>query len=170
MKFSSLTCGLLLAMALAGPALAQPAPKSSNYSANDTAAENAEDYMQMHQLEAVFHQGATNHDLNLVMSLFAKNATLADGGKTYTGADQIRRFFESSGPFTHHWVGYTAVFRIAYKLAGNTGHLHFGCLYTDEAGKQVTAHANFDAVVVLQNGKWLFQDVTVTPYRELAAR
>lgn len=169
MKFSSLACGLL-AISLAAPALAQSAPKSAGYSVSDAAAANAEDYMQMHQLEAVFHQGATNHDMDQVMSLFANNASLVAGGKTYTGTDQIRRFLETVGPFTHHWVGYTAAYRIAYKIAGNTGHLHFGCLYTDDANKKVMAHVNFDAVVTLQNGKWLFQDVTLTPYRKLAAR
>ncbi len=158
MKFSTLTRGLLLGMALAGPGLAQSAPQTSDCLA-------AENYMQMHQIEADFHQAATNHNIDLMMSLFAKGATVVAFGKTYTGADQIRRFWQSSGPFTHHWVGYTPAFRIAYKLTGNTGHLHFECFYADTQDKKVTTHVDLNAVVVLQNGKWLLHDVTVTPHR-----
>ncbi len=158
MKFSILTCGLLLGMALAGPALAQPAPQTSDCLA-------AENYMQMHQIEAIFHQAATDHNIDLMMSLFAKGATLTAFGKTYTGADQIRRFWKSSGPFTHQWVGYTPAFRITYKLTGNTGHLFFECFYADTQDKKVATHADVNAEVVLQNGKWLLHDVTVTPHR-----
>jgi hypothetical protein len=73
-------------------------------------------------------------------------ATLVAFGKTYAGADQIRRFWQSSGPFTHHWVGYTPAFRIAYKLAGSTGHLYFECLYVDDQDNKVTTHADLNAV------------------------
>ncbi|MGH7068169.1 MAG: nuclear transport factor 2 family protein [Acetobacteraceae bacterium] len=153
---------LLLGVALAVPAVAQTAPQSSNDPAAATA-EVAQDYMAMHQLEAVFHKAATDHDMDTLLSLFANNAGLTVEGKTYTGTDQIRNFFQSSGPFTHHWVGYTAAFRIAYKLTGDTGQLHFGCLYVDAKDNKFEAYADFDAAVVRQNGKWLFQDVKVTP-------
>lgn len=136
MKSSSLTFGLLLGMALAGPAVAQPAVQNSNLSANATC-ETAQDYMQMHQLEANFHQAATDHNIDLIMSLFADGATVVAFGKTYIGADQICRFWQSSGPFTHHWVGYTPAFRIAYKLNGNTGHLYFECLYVDDRTRRL---------------------------------
>jgi ketosteroid isomerase-like protein len=165
MRFSGLACGLLFGMALTGPALAQPAPRNSNCSANANITEAAQDYMQMHQIEANFHQAATDHNMDLMMSLFAKDATLVAFGKTYAGADQIRRFWQSSGPFTHHWVGYTPAFRIAYKLAGSTGHLYFECLYVDDQDNKVTTHADLNAVVVLRNGKWLLHDLTVTPHR-----
>ncbi len=158
MKFSILTRGLLLGMALAGPAPALPAPQTSDRLA-------AENYMRMHQIEADLHQAATDHNVDLMMSLFAKGATVVAFGKTYTGPDQIRGFWQSSPPFTHHWVGYTPAFRIAYKLTGNTGHLYFECLYADTQDMKVTAYVDFNAVVVLQNGKWLLHDVTITPHR-----
>lgn len=164
MHLSSLTGRLLLGMAIAGPAFAQPAPQNSNLSANADC-ETAQDYMQMHQLEANFHQAATDHNIDLMMSLFADGATVVAFGKTYAGADQIRRFWQSSGPFTHHWVGYTPAFRITYKLSGNTGHLYFECFYADDQDKQVATHADLNAEVVQQNGKWLFKDMTVTTHR-----
>jgi ketosteroid isomerase-like protein len=160
MKFSSLACALLLGTALAGSAPAQPAPQKSDCPANAAAAEN---YMQMHQIEADFHRAATDHDIDRMMSLFANGATVDAFGKTYTGADQIRRFWLSSGPFTHHWVGYTPAFRIAYTLDGDTGHLHFECFYVNQ-DNQVALHADINAALVLQNGKWLMHDVTVTPH------
>jgi len=157
MKFLSLTCILLLGMAFAGPAPAQSAPRAS--------CGRAENYMQMHQIEANFHQAATDHNLDQMMSLFAKDATVVAFGKTYTGADQIRQFWLSSGPFTHQWVGYTPAFLITYKIAGNTGHLNFDCFYADTQDKKVTAHVDASAVVVLQNGKWLLHEVTFTPHK-----
>ncbi|MGH7188802.1 MAG: hypothetical protein ACREF0_06395, partial [Acetobacteraceae bacterium] len=102
---------MLLGVALAGPALAaQTAPQSSNDPA--TAAETAQDYMAMHQLEAVFHKAATDQDMDTLLSLFANDATVTIGGKTFTGPDQIRGFFLTTPPFTHRLVGYTTAFRI----------------------------------------------------------
>lgn len=164
MRFSILTCGLLFATSLAGPALSQPVVQNSS-NATNTAANSAEDYMQMHQIESNFHQAATDHNIDQMMSLFTDHARVIAFGKTYTGTDQIRRFWQSSGPFTHRWVGYTPAFRIAYTLNGNTGHLHFECLYVDDQDKHVALHADLNGVVALQNGKWLLDDLTVTRHK-----
>src|SRR5271167_1308532 len=68
MKVSSLAWGLLFGMALTGPAPAQPVPQNPNCPVNANAAEAAQDYMQMHQIEADFHQAATDHNMDLTTS------------------------------------------------------------------------------------------------------
>jgi hypothetical protein len=52
--------------------------------------EDAEDFMQIHNIEIVLHEAGTTKNLDLMMSLFADDATITSGGKTYSGKDQIR--------------------------------------------------------------------------------
>ena len=92
--------------------------------------ENAEDFMGIHKIEIEFHRAGTTKNLDLMLSLFADDATLTSGGKTYTGKDQIRAYWQAAGPFQpqNQWVAYTPAFRIKYDVEGNTGHLSFGVL------------------------------------------
>jgi ketosteroid isomerase-like protein len=55
--------------------------------------ENPVDFMNLHQVEIIFHQAASTKNLDLMMSLFADDATLSVGGKTYSGKDQVRTYF-----------------------------------------------------------------------------
>ena len=55
-----------------------------------TVEENAEDFMGIHKIEIVFHEAGTTKNLDLMLSLFADDATLTSGGKTYKGKDEIR--------------------------------------------------------------------------------
>jgi hypothetical protein len=50
--------------------------------------ENAEDFMAIHKIEIIFHEAGTTKNLDLMMSLFAEDATLTSAGKTYQGKDQ----------------------------------------------------------------------------------
>ena len=52
-----------------------------------TEEENAEDFMGIHKIEIVFHEAGTTKNLDLMLSLFADDATLTSGGKTYKGKD-----------------------------------------------------------------------------------
>src|SRR6476619_2358676 len=88
--------------------------------------ENAEDFMQIHEIEITFHQAGTTKNLDQMLSLFADDATITSGGKTYTGKEQIRRYWEAAGPFRpqNQWVAYTPAFRIKYEVqVGDKGHL-----------------------------------------------
>ena len=49
--------------------------------------ENADDFMQIHKIEIVFHQAGTTKNLDLMLSLFTDDATITSGGKTYTGKE-----------------------------------------------------------------------------------
>lgn len=71
--------------------------------------ENPENFMQMHMIESKWHQAATTKNVDLMMSLFADDAAVTSGGKTYTGKDQIRRFWQAGKAFQPQskLIGYT---------------------------------------------------------------
>jgi len=82
--------------------------------------EDADDFMQIHRIESVLHQAGTTKNLDLMMSLFADDATIASGGKTYRGKHQIRAYWQAAEPFQsqNQWVAYTPAFRLKYSIEG----------------------------------------------------
>lgn len=131
--------------------------------------ENPEDFMQLHKIEITFHEAGTTKNLDLMLSLFADDATLTSGGKTYTGKDQIREYWKAAGPFQpqNQWVAYTPAFRIKYDVQGNTAHLYFECLYVDKAAKKIAAHTNSNDTLIRANGQWLIKDMKAAAVPEL---
>ena len=131
--------------------------------------ESADDFMQIHLIEIIFHQAATTKDVNLMMSLFADNATIASGGKTYSGKDQIRAYWQAAGPFQpqNQWIAYTPAFRIKYSVEGDSAHLYFECLYVDKAANKIAVHTNSDDILTRVNGKWLIKDMKAATVPEL---
>ena len=131
--------------------------------------EDAEDFMQMPNIEIVFHHAATTKDLDLMMSLFADDATINSVGKTYSGKDRIRAYWQSAGPFQsqNQWVAYTPASRIKYSVEGNSAHLYFECLYVDRAANKIAAHTNSDDTLIRVNGKWLIKDMKAITVPEL---
>jgi len=131
--------------------------------------ENADDFMQIHQIEILFHQAGTTKNLDLMLSLFTDDATLTAGGKTYTGKEQIRSYWQAAGTFQpqNQWVAYTPAFRIKYDVQGNNAHLYFECLYVDKAAKKIAAHTNSDDTLVRANGHWLIKSMKAAAVPEL---
>jgi uncharacterized protein (TIGR02246 family) len=131
--------------------------------------DNPKDFMQIHRIEIDFHKAGTTKDLDLMMSLFADDAVLTAGGKTYKGKDQIRSFWKSAGTFQpqNHWVAYTPAFRISYAVNGDSAHLYFECLYVDKASKKIAVHTNSDDVLVRVNGRWLIREMKAAVVPEL---
>jgi hypothetical protein len=131
--------------------------------------DNAEDFMQIHKIEIAFHQAGTTKNLDLMMSLFADDATITAGGKTYTGKEQIRGFWQTAGTFQpqNQWVAYTPAFRIKYDVQGNNAHLYFECLYVDKAANKIAAHTNSDDGLIRVNGRWLIKDMKAAMVPEL---
>jgi uncharacterized protein (TIGR02246 family) len=131
--------------------------------------ENAEDFMQIHKIEIVFHQAGTTKNLDLMMSLFTDDATITSGGKTYSGKEQIKAFWQAAATFQpqNQWVAYTPAFRIKYEANGGTGHLYFECLYVDKAANKIELHTNSDDVLVRVNGRWLIKEMKAAVVPEL---
>lgn len=125
-------------------------------------AENPADVLALHEVEIVFHQAASTKDLDLMMSLFSDDANLTVGGKTYTGKDQIRTYFETvAGPFKpkNHWYAYTPAQRIRISIQDDRATLYFQCLYMDVVGRDIGAHTFSDDILVRSSGKWLIKEM-----------
>ena len=137
--------------------------------AGATTEENAEDFMQLHKVEITFHEAGTTKDLDLMLSLFADDAVLNAGGKTYTGKDQVKSYWQAAGPFQpqNQWVGYTPAFRIRYNVEGNRAHLYFECLWIDKAANKIAAHTNSDDILVRVDGRWLIKEMKAAVVPEL---
>jgi len=103
------------------------------------------------------------------MSLFADDASVTAGGKTYTGKNQLRQFWQAGKPFQpqSQLVGYTPPYRLKYDLEGNSGHLYFECLYVDNATKKIVSHVGIHADLVHVDGHWLIKEAKATPLPEL---
>jgi hypothetical protein len=153
----TLTITIVLILSFSGFALAAGAE------------ENAEDFMQMHQIESTWHQAATTKNVNLIMSLFVGDASLTTGGKTYTGTAQLRQFWQASKPFQpqSQLVGYTPPYRLKYDLEGNSGHLYFECLYVDNATKKIVSHVGVHADLIHVDDHWLIKEAKATPLPQL---
>ena len=131
--------------------------------------ENAEDFMQLHQVEIAFHEAGTTKNLDLMLSLFADDAVLIAGGKTYRGKDQVKSYWQGAGPFQpqNQWVGYTPAFRIRYNVEGDRAHLYFECLWVDKTAAKIAAHTNSDDTLARVNGRWLITEMKAASVPEL---
>ena len=131
--------------------------------------ENPDDFMQIHKIEITFHEAGTTKNLDLMLSLFADDATLTSGGKTYTGKENIRSYWQKAGTFQpqNQWVAYTPAFRIKYEVEGNNAHLYFECLYVDKAANKIALHTNSDDTLIRVNGRWLIKDMKAAVVPEL---
>ena len=134
--------------------------------AADPAAEQARaqsDYWQIDQIEKDFHHATTEKDIDLMMSLFAPNATMTVGpGVTASGLDEIRQFWlEKASTFEpqNHWLSDHPAYKLEITVSGDRGTLHFECHYIDiETGEVVsTTTADFDVARI--DGKWLITNM-----------
>lgn len=132
--------------------------------------ENPVDFMDLHQVEIVFHTAASTKNIELMMSLFADDATLSVGGKTYAGKDQVRSYFAAvAGSFQpqNQWVAYTPAQRIRFEVSGDRAHLYFECLYVDAQAKVIKAHTFSDDDLMRVGGKWLIKSMKAGTVPEL---
>jgi len=131
--------------------------------------ENADDFMQLHEVEIAFHEAGSTKNLDLMLSLFADDAVMNAKGKTYTGKQQIKGYWQAHPAFQsqNEWVGYTPAFRIRYDVDGNRAHLYFECLWVDKKASKIAAHTNSDDTLVRINGRWLIKDMKAEAVPEL---
>ncbi|HTW21509.1 MAG TPA: nuclear transport factor 2 family protein [Mycobacteriales bacterium] len=122
---------------------------------------------QIDQIERTWHEAASTHNVNLMMTVFAPGAVLNIGGKSYTGKSQIRNFFQeynTSFQPTTDWVADTPSFKMRTTVNGDKGTLYFECDYIDVKTGKVTDVVGVDHDVQKINGKWLVvSSVASTP-------
>ena len=117
-------------------------------------------------IEKTFHEAATTHDVNLMMSLFAPGAVFNIGTDTYTGKTQIRKFFGTKNAAfmpENHWQADTPTYRIRASVHGDKGTLYFECDYIDVKTGKVMATVGVDHEVQKINGTWLIVDSAAAP-------
>jgi ketosteroid isomerase-like protein len=116
---------------------------------------------QIDAIERVWHKAASTKNLNLMMTIWAPNATATVAGKTVTGKAAIRQLFAKAGPFQpeNHWLSDTPAYKIRTTVNGNKGTLYFECHYIDvDTGKVATA-VGADQQVQKLNGRWLITNM-----------
>ena len=128
------------------------------------------DLYSINQIEATWHRAASKKNLDLMMTLWAPNATFTLGGKTYKGKAAIREVLSRVGPFQsqNHWISDTPAYKIRTTVEGNQGTLYFECHYIDVDTGKVAAVVGADQDVRKINGKWLITKLigstpTLTP-------
>jgi ketosteroid isomerase-like protein len=121
------------------------------------------DLYEIDQIEKRFHQATTLKDIDLMMGLWAPNATLTVGpGVTAAGVDQIRRFWlEKSDAFMRstHWVSDHPAYKVEITVNGDRGTLHFECHYVDYDTHEVALVTVADQDVARIDGRWLITNM-----------
>ena len=152
--------GLVLAVSAFGARTKSPSPSVQKQAA----------LYQIDTIERIWHRAASTKNLNLMMTIWAPNATTTFPGKTVTGKAAIRDLFSKAGPFQpqNHWLSDTAAYKIRTTVNGNKGTLYFECHYIDVDTGKVASTVGADQQVQKLNGKWLITNmaassVTLTP-------
>jgi hypothetical protein len=131
---------------------------SSEDSASDEAIQRRADLWQIDLLEKNFHKATSRHDIDLMMSLYALNATFTFPGTTAVGKKEIRQFWlTKSKAFmpAHRWISETPAYKVRVTANGDRGTLFFECHYLDTETGKLQAVTAADADVARINGRWL---------------
>jgi ketosteroid isomerase-like protein len=124
------------------------------------------------QIEKDFHHATTMQDIDLMMSLWAPNATLTVGpGQTATGTDEIRQLFlEKAAAFQPgtHFISDHPAYKLEITVNGDRGTLHFECHFVDPTSGVIALVTAADADVARIDGRWLITNMvggstTLTP-------
>src|SRR6516225_2700896 len=110
-----------VAAAIGGTVLVVPAL------ANGDVSHGSEQIGESYELQAAFHRAKSHQDIDLMVSLWADDATVTFNGVDYAGPDGIRTLFLNSGSWHHHRMSLVASFKDQIGVQGDTGFLYFEC-------------------------------------------
>ena len=140
---------------------------SGKKSAAEQQAQQQSDLYAIDQIERTWHKAASTQNVDLMMSIWADDATFNLGTETLRGKAQIRAFWaHKAGPFQpgNHWVSDTPAFKIRTTVSGDKGTLYFECHYVDVKTRKVVAVVGADQNVQKIGGKWLITNgASATP-------
>jgi hypothetical protein len=115
------------------------------------------------RIEKSFHKSMSMHNIDLMMSLWAPNATFTVGpGHTESGKAQIRAYWlHKSKAFqpTTHWISDTAAYKVRATANGDKGTLTFECHYIDVNTNNVVVVTAADIEVAKIDGTWLITNM-----------
>jgi hypothetical protein len=147
---------LMIGLVLAGTALACGSTAATGTHAPEL--QRQADLYGITQIEARFHKATSTKDIELMMSLYADNATFTAGTQTYTGKDEIRNFWlTKAAPFKPEnlWVSDTPAYKIVATVDGDKGTLYFECHFVDASTREVKNVTAQNAIVARINGGWV---------------
>jgi ketosteroid isomerase-like protein len=139
----------------------------SGSSDSDAAMQRQADLYAIDQIEKTWHKATSTQDVDLMMTLFAPNATYTIGpDQTFVGKKQIRGFWLTAPVFQpeNHWVSETPAYKIRITVNGDKGTLYFECHYVDPKTSKVVGVVGADQQVARIDGRWLITNhVGATP-------
>ena len=93
---------------------------------SDAEARRFQDMWEIDQIEKDFHQATSDKDIDLMVSLYAPNATMTVGpGETAAGLDEIREFWlEKSATFVpeNNWISDHPAYKLEITVERRPGH------------------------------------------------
>jgi ketosteroid isomerase-like protein len=134
---------------------------------------------EIYELQAAFHRAKTTQDLDLMMSLWAEDATFTNRGTgaTYVGSDQISGFWQGSGSFVNHRFSLVPSYKTTIEVQGNQAYLYFEChdignfqsgSFGDPTVKTIVNDTFLAGTLRHVGGSWLFWDMTAGPSAPLS--
>jgi ketosteroid isomerase-like protein len=129
---------------------------------------------EIYQLQAAFHEAKTTQDLDLMMSLWADDATFinASTGNTYVGSADIRSFWTTSGSFTHHRFSLVPSYKTKIDVHGEEAFLYFECHdvgnFADPLLRTIVNDTFLAGTLRHVGGDWLFWYMTAGPSSPLS--
>jgi ketosteroid isomerase-like protein len=122
-----------------------------------------QDMWEIDQIEKNFHHATTTKNIDLMVSLFAPNATMTVGtGETASGVDEIRQFWlTKSATFEpeNQWVSDHPAYKLEITVNGDRGTLHFECHYIDVKTGEVVSTTTADFDVARIDEAWLITNM-----------
>jgi len=134
------------------------AATASSSSKADSVTQQEADKWEIDQIEVKFHRATTNHDINLMMSLWAPGAVFNIGTATLTGKAQIRHWFLTKNKAFQanpHWESDTPSYKIRIQLNGDKATLYFECHFVNTQTSKVMFVAGVTHQLQKINGQWL---------------
>jgi uncharacterized protein (TIGR02246 family) len=128
---------------------------SSAPSASEQQMQRSADKWEIDQLQRTFHRATTTKNVDLMMSLYAPNATFTFPGTIAAGRKEIRQFWVTSKSMTNNWISETPVYKVRINVNGDRGTLYFECVYVDPTTSEIVAVTAADGDVARINGRWL---------------
>ena len=158
--------GTAILAALAGAVLALAGCGSSGGGAANVEVQKKAALYEIDQLEQTWHKAASTHDINLMMTIWAPDATFTFSGKTAVGKAAVRTVLAAAAPFQpqNQWVSETPAYKMRTTVNGDKGTLYFECHYVDVKTGKLVKLVGADQDVEKIDGKWLITNsVAATP-------
>ena len=122
---------------------------------------------EIYELQSAFHRAKTTQDLDLMMSLWAPDATInnqGDPNSPYIGAESLKGFWLNSGSWKSQRFSLVPSFKIQIDVKNDDeAWLYFECHDVadfDQPSRSIIADLFLAGTIRNVNGKWLFWNMT----------